>query len=183
MKIEVVEIELVKANKDNPRFIKDENFEKLVESIRAFPEMLNIRPIVVNEDMVTLGGNMRLKACKAAGLKVVPIIRVNNLSEDQQREFIIKDNIGYGQWDWDILANEWDSDKLVEWGLDVWVEASEEDVEGEGKGEGAVKKVFLEMGEGDYKEMLEMLNFWKLRGVYVGGKILSYLRSERGKIN
>lgn len=183
MNIEVVDIKLVKANKDNPRIIRDENFEKLVESIRAFPEMLNIRPIVVNEEMVTLGGNMRLKACKAAGLDRVPIIRANNLTEDQQREFIIKDNVGYGEWDWDILANEWDADKLVEWGLDVWTDADESEVESEGRGDMLTKKVFVEMGGGDYREMLEVLNFWKQRGIYVGGKILGYLKSEKEKIS
>lgn len=182
MEIELVELKLVKANKDNPRVIRDENFDKLVESIKAFPEMLNIRPIVVDEDMITLGGNMRLRACKEAGLKVIPIIRANNLSEDQKREFIIKDNLGYGEWDWDILANEWDSGKLVEWGLDVWVEASEDGVESEGKGEGMSKKVFIEMKEVDYREMLELTAFFKDRGIYVGGKILAYLRHEKGKI-
>ena len=81
--------------------------------------MLDIRPIVVNDDMVVLGGNMRLKACKEAGLKEVPVIKVNDLTEEQQREFIIKDNVGFGDWDWDLLANEWDADLLDDWGLDI----------------------------------------------------------------
>ena len=81
--------------------------------------MLQLRPIVVNDDMVVLGGNMRLKACKEAGLKEVPIIKASDLTEDQQRQFIIKDNVGFGEWDWDMLANEWDEHELNEWGLDV----------------------------------------------------------------
>jgi DNA modification methylase len=116
--MEIVKINEVKANKDNPRIIKDYKFKKLVQSIKDFPEMLKLRPIVVNNEMVVLGGNMRLKACKEAGLNEVPIIKAENLTEQQQREFIVKDNVGFGEWDWDVLANEWDSDLLEEWGLD-----------------------------------------------------------------
>jgi DNA modification methylase len=104
-----------------------------VQSIKDFPEMLNLRPIVVNGDMVVLGGNMRLKACKEAGLKEVPIIKAEDLTEDQQREFIIKDNVGFGEWEWEELANNWDAEKLEDWGLDVpqmnetEIEAEEDD--------------------------------------------------------
>jgi ParB-like chromosome segregation protein Spo0J len=109
----------IKSNPNNPRIIKDDKFKKLVASIKEFPQMLSLRPIVVNDDMIVLGGNMRLKACKEAGLKEVPIIKASDLNEDQQKAFIIKDNVGYGEWDWDMLANEWDAEELVEWGLDV----------------------------------------------------------------
>jgi DNA modification methylase len=109
----------IKANPNNPRIIKDEKFAKLVESIRTFPKMLELRPIVVNSDMVVLGGNMRLRACKQAGLKTVPIIMADDLTPEQQSEFIIKDNVGFGEWDWDMLANEWDAEKLNDWGFDV----------------------------------------------------------------
>ena len=119
MKIEVVKISNVKANPNNPRLIKDDKFKKLVQSIKDFPKMLELRPIVVNDDMVVLGGNMRLKACKEVGLKEVPIIKASELTEDQQREFIVKDNVGFGEWDWDMIANEWDTEQLVEWGLDL----------------------------------------------------------------
>lgn len=119
MKIERVKISEVKPNPNNPRIIKDDKFRKLVKSIQEFPEMLEIRPIVVNQDMIVLGGNMRLKACKEAGLKEVPIIYVDNLTEDQQREFIIKDNVSGGEWDWEVLANEWDTELLDDWGLDL----------------------------------------------------------------
>jgi hypothetical protein len=109
----------VKLNPNNPRLIKDDNFKKLVQSIKDFPEMLDIRPIVVNADMVILGGNMRFKACKEAGLKEVPIIVADNLTEEQQREFLIKDNVSGGEWDFEMLENEWDTEKLMEWGLDL----------------------------------------------------------------
>jgi len=109
----------IKLNPNNPRLIKDDKFTKLVKSIKEFPEMLDIRPIVVNSDMIILGGNMRFKACKEAGLKEVPIIIADSLTEEQQREFVIKDNVGFGEWDWEQLANDWDSEELEAWGLDV----------------------------------------------------------------
>ena len=109
IKIEYVPIGTVKENESNPRFIKDHKFIQLVKSIKEFPEMLSIRPIVVNKEMVVLGGNMRLKACKEAGLKKVYIINAAKLTKKQQNEFVIKDNVGFGEWDWDILANEWDN--------------------------------------------------------------------------
>jgi len=108
----------LKLNPDNPRTIKDTNFQKLVNSIKEFPEMLEIRPIVVNSDLVVLGGNMRLRACKEAGLKEVPYI-IAEFEEIKEREFIIKDNVSGGEWDWEILANEWDAEQLNEWGLEV----------------------------------------------------------------
>jgi len=119
MIIQKVKISQVKLNDYNPRIIKDEKFRKLVQSIKDFPKMLEIRPIVVNEDMVVLGGNMRFKACIEAGLKEVPVIKASDLTQEQQKEFIIKDNVGFGEWDWDILANEWDADQLTDWGLNI----------------------------------------------------------------
>jgi DNA modification methylase len=119
MKSITVKISEVKSNPNNPRIIKDDKFQKLVKSIKEFPEMLNIRPIVVNADMVVLGGNMRLKACKEAGLKEVAIIKAEDLTEDQQKQFIIKDNVGFGEWDWEDLANNWDAEQLTDWGLDI----------------------------------------------------------------
>ena len=119
MEIQKVKINEVKLNPNNPRIIKDDKFAKLVKSIQDLPQMLEIRPIVVNSDMVVLGGNMRLKACKEAGLKEVPIIIADNLSEEQQREFLIKDNVSGGEWDFEMLANEWDVEQLEDWGLDM----------------------------------------------------------------
>jgi ParB-like chromosome segregation protein Spo0J len=119
MNITTTKLTDIKSNPNNPRIIKDDKFKKLVESIKEFPQMLSLRPIVVNDNMIVLGGNMRLKACKEAGLKEVPIIKASDLNQEQQKAFIIKDNVGYGEWDWDMLANEWDAEELVEWGLDV----------------------------------------------------------------
>jgi hypothetical protein len=119
MVTKTVKISDVKVNPNNPRLIKDDKFAKLVKSIQDFPQMLKIRPIVVNSDMVVLGGNMRLKACKEAGLKEVPIIIADELTEEQQKEFLIKDNVSGGEWDWNIIANEWDADQLNDWGLDI----------------------------------------------------------------
>lgn len=126
METEIVKISKVKNNPNNPRLVKDDKFKKLVESIKGFPEMMRIRPIVVNDDMIVLGGNMRLRACKDAGLKEVPIIKASELTEEQQKEFIIKDNVGFGEWDWDLIANEWDAEQLDDWGLDVPFDFGEE---------------------------------------------------------
>jgi DNA modification methylase len=108
----------IKLNPNNPRLIKDDKFKKLVQSVKDFPEMLNIRPIVVNKDMIILGGNMRFRACKEAGIKEIPVI-IADLSEEKQREFLIKDNTSGGEWDWDMIANEWDTEELEAWGLDL----------------------------------------------------------------
>ena len=118
--MEKVKISKVVPNKNNPRIIKDQKFKKLVQSINEFPEMLKLRPIVVNKDMVVLGGNMRLKACKEAGLKEVYILKADELTDEQQQEFIVKDNVGFGEWDWDALGNEWNSVQLEDWGMDNW---------------------------------------------------------------
>jgi len=109
----------IKSNPDNPRLIKDHKFKQLVKSIQDFPQMLELRPIVIDENNMVLGGNMRLKACLEAGLTDVPVIHANNLTEAQKKEFIIKDNISFGEHDFDILANEWNIIELDEWGLDI----------------------------------------------------------------
>jgi ParB-like chromosome segregation protein Spo0J len=109
----------IKSNPNNPRLIKDNKFKQLVKSIQDFPQMLELRPIVIDENNMVLGGNMRLKACLEAGLTDVPVIHANNLTEAQKKEFIIKDNISFGEHDWDALANEWNIIELDEWGLDI----------------------------------------------------------------
>ena len=116
----------LKPNESNPRIIKDGKFKKLVKSIKDFPEMLELRPIVIAEDNIILGGNMRYRACIEAGLKDVPVKIAKGLTEEQKQEFIVKDNVGFGEWEWDMLGNEWDNVKLGEWGLDVW--QPEEDI-------------------------------------------------------
>jgi len=127
----IVKISEIKSNPNNPRLIKDDKFKKLVKSIQEFPEMLKLRPIVVNNEMIVLGGNMRLKACKEAGLKEVYILKADDLTVEQQKEFIVKDNVGFGEWDWDMLANEWDTEKLEEWGLDLPIDFNPEVLEAE----------------------------------------------------
>ena len=130
-----VDIKKVIPNPSNPRIIKDDKFKKLVNSIKEFPQMLELRPIVVDSNMVVLGGNMRLKACIAAGLQEVDILIADQLTEEQRAEFIIKDNVGFGEWDWDLLANEWDVEALTDWGLELpfdttpVLEAEEDDYE------------------------------------------------------
>jgi hypothetical protein len=117
--MKLVKINSIKTNPKNPRLIKDDKFKKLVKSIKEFPQMLELRPIVVDENNIILGGNMRHKACIEAGLKEVYIVQAKDLTEEQKDEFIVKDNVGFGEWDWDILANEWDTEKLQDWGLDL----------------------------------------------------------------
>jgi ParB-like chromosome segregation protein Spo0J len=109
----------IKPNPNNPRIIKDDKFKKLVKSIQDFPQMLELRPIVIDENNIVLGGNMRLKACIEAGLTDVPVKQAKELTEKQKKEFIVKDNVGYGEWDWDDLANNWNVEDLTEWGLDI----------------------------------------------------------------
>jgi hypothetical protein len=192
MKTETVKITEIKKNPDNPRLIKDNKFEKLVQSIKDFPEMLNLRPIVVNNEMTVLGGNMRLAACKEAGLKNVPIIKADDLTEEQQKEFIIKDNVSFGEWDWDMLGNEWEGTELGDWGLDVWqpeeyVDYSildDEDVSDklQDMTNGVKKAIQIEFEAEHYEEAYQLVKFWRERGAYIGGMIMEYLKSEKEKI-
>lgn len=119
----LTKITKLKGNPSNPRVLRDDKFAKLKKSIEEFPDMLNKRPIVAVTDkdgkLMVLGGNMRLRACQELGLKEVPVILADDWTEEQRREFIVKDNVGYGEWDWDALSNEWDAGQLSDWGLDV----------------------------------------------------------------
>jgi len=164
MQVSKVKISEVKNNPKNPRLIKDDKFRKLVKSIQEFPQMLELRPIVVDENNIVLGGNMRLKACKEAGLKEVYIVKADNLTELQKDEFIVKDNVGFGEWDWDMLANEWDTEKLDEWGLDLPVfmdEPSLDELIGEEKNKPASMKITfktveqLQEAENDIQELID----------------------------
>jgi len=153
----------IRSNKDNPRFIRDEKFKKLVDSIKSFPQMLELRPIIVNEHNVILGGNMRYKACVEAGLKQIHIIQAKDLSEEQQREFIIKDNVGYGEWDYDILANEWDVELLGDWGLELWDASKDIDLEdffeeGQEESKPELKKIVLEFTEEEYEQVKKKID-------------------------
>lgn len=128
-----VKISTIKANSKNPRVIKDDKFKKLVKSIQEFPEMLEKRPLVCFTDVdgkyVVLGGNMRLKASQEIGLKELPIVLADDWTQEQRDEFLIKDNVGFGEWDWDQLANEWDAEKLNDWGLDLPIDLHVEELE------------------------------------------------------
>jgi hypothetical protein len=176
MNIQKVKLSEIKSNPNNPRIIKDDKFHKLVKSIKEFPKMLEIRPIVVNQDMIVLGGNMRLKACKEAGLKEVFIVKVDDLTEDEQKQFIIKDNVGFGDWDWDMLANEWEADLLEQWGLDVPIESEIDDSE-EGDDINIPKSLqvipkkeyILIMADEDSDEWIELQNIFKCGIVRQGG--------------
>jgi hypothetical protein len=118
-----VAIKNIKPNPRNPRTIRDERFEKLKKSIADFPEMLEKRPLVcftdVDGKLVVLGGNMRLKAAQAVGLKELPVVLADDWTEEQKSEFLIKDNVGFGEWEWEALQADWDVEQLSEWGLDV----------------------------------------------------------------
>ena len=191
MKIENIAISKIKLNPNNPRLIKDDKFTKLVQSIKDFPEMLNIRPIVVNEDMIILGGNMRFKACKEAGLKEVPIIKASGLSAEKQREFLIKDNLSGGEWDWTLLQ-EWDSLELGDWGLDIPSFAAdvdysildEEDVSDQLKEmtDGVKKAIQIEFELEHYDEASQLVKFWRDKKAYIGGMIMEYLKAEKDKL-
>ena len=112
----------IKGNPNNPRICKDDKFKKLVKSISEFPKMLELRPIIVDENFIVQGGNMRLKALQELKYKEIPdewIKQVSDLTEEQKKEFIIKDNVGFGEWDFDDLANNWDVEQITEWGLDI----------------------------------------------------------------
>jgi ParB-like chromosome segregation protein Spo0J len=118
----MIKLSKIKNNPNNPRLIKDDKFKKLCESIKALPKMMELRPIVVDDNFIVQGGNMRLKALNELGYKEIPetwVKEAKDFSEDELKEFIIKDNVGFGEWDWDDLANNWDTEKLEEWGLDI----------------------------------------------------------------
>jgi hypothetical protein len=164
----------IKPNPDNPRVIRDEKFKRLCKSIQDFPKMMELRPIVIDSDNVVLGGNMRLKALQSLGFKDVPdswVKRAEDLTEEEKKRFIITDNAGFGEWDWDMLANEWNADDLVQWGLDVpnfEIEPSSDELIGEEKNKPATLKITfespeqLQKAEIDIQELLDR----KYQGAY-----------------
>ena len=148
----------IKLNPNNPRVIKDDKFAKLKKSIQDFPQMLELRPLVIDENNTVLGGNMRLRALQDLGIKEVPVVYAKDLTEEQKKEFTIKDNLSYGEWDWSILANEWDNVKLEEWGLNVWTssEINLDDFFKEDTEQKEIKnKITLEYTETDYNKIIE----------------------------
>ena len=173
-----MKISKLKSNPSNPRVIKDEKFKKLVKSLQDFPEMMEKRPMVcvtdVDGKLYPLGGNMRLRAIQELGMKEIPdtwVMMADDWTEDKRREFTIKDNVGFGEWEWDQLANEWNSDLLVEWGLDVWQQEEEPDMDdliGEDKNKPATMKITftspeqLQKAEIDIQELIDR----KYQGAY-----------------
>jgi len=154
-----LKISEIRPNSENPRTITEEKFDALVRSIKDAPWMLPIRSLVVDEENVVLGGNMRLKALKEAGIKDVEVIKVEGLTETQKKEFVIKDNLPFGMWDWDALANEWDSELLNAWGMDIWQDSSLDglfDVEEEDEPLKAFK-IVLDYNEADFGEIEALL--------------------------
>ena len=185
MKLKINEL---KPNESNPRIIKEAKFKKLVKSIKDFPEMLELRPIIVDEDMTILGGNMRYKACVHAGLKEVHVKIAKGLSEEQKKEFIVKDNVGFGEWDWDSLGNEWDNVKLGEWGMDVWQpeEAVDYSVLDDldlgstlaDKTGSVLRSIQIEFNPEHYEEAFSLVNESRKKGNDVGLIVLNAFKNE-----
>ena len=191
MKVQKLPIGKVKLNPTNPRVIKDDKFQKLVKSIQDFPEMKEIRPIVVNQDMIILGGNMRFRAMQEAGVKEIPVVVVD-WDEEKQKEFTIKDNLSFGEWDWDALANDWDSELLNEWGLNVpkfetqvdYSILDEVDLSSElsEMTNGVKKAIQIEFEAEHYEEASELVKFWREQKLYIGGFLMEKLKEEKTKL-
>ena len=194
--IKTVKITEVKPNPKNPRVIRDNKFQKLVKSIEEFPDMLNKRPLIVFTDVdgkyCVLGGNMRLKALNELKYKEVPVMLADEWTEEQKAEFLIKDNVGFGEWDWDSLANEWDVEKLDDWGLNVpefsgdidYSILDDEDLEDDllDMANGVKKAIQIEFEAEHYESAYELVKFWREREAYVGGMIMEYLKTEKDKL-
>lgn len=187
--IQTLPLKALKPNPNNPRVIRDAKFQQLVESIKSFPDMLYKRPIVVDEDHVVLGGNMRLKALEVLKYKEVPVIVADGWTDDQKKEFLVKDNVSFGEWDWDVLANEWDGLALNEWGLNVWVPEAEPDYtvldaeEFSGLDEqtdeyhsATTRGIVIQFLPDQYEEAYELYKEWVANGRDVGAAVLQLLR-------
>lgn len=196
MKLEKVSIDQIKKNPNNPRVIRDDKFKKLVKSIKDFPQMLEIRPIVIDEEGFILGGNMRFKACQEAGLTEVSIIRAENLTQEQKLEFIIKDNASFGDWDWKIINSQesWSPDLLEDWGVDYFQLPNEVDYSilgDEGEDDlndkledmtSRVKKAIqIEFELKDFEEAAKLVKHFRDQNKYIGGMLMEYLKSEKNK--
>lgn len=183
----------IKPNPNNPRIIKDNKFKQLVKSIQDFPQMLELRPIVIDENNMVLGGNMRLKACIEAGLQDVPVKQAKDLTEEQKKEFIVKDNVGFGEWDWDLLANEFDTEEIGEWGLDIpnfntqqldYSILDESDVidQMNDMANSVRKAIQIEFEPEHYEEAQELVKFWREQKLYIGAFLIEKLKEEKEKL-
>ena len=190
MNTTIIKLSAIKQNPNNPRSINKDKFNKLVKSIEEFPRMLELRPIVLNKDNIVLGGNMRLKACKQIGLSEVPVVYADDLTEEEQRQFIIKDNVGFGDWDWELLANEWDIGDLADWGLEIPIDQQIDKMEDDDEIElpqsvqlEPPKEYILIMAEPnsvDWEELKEMLQLKMVRrGGYKKGSTFDAVALER----
>ncbi len=187
--IQEIQISKLLVNEKNPRNITNEKLAKLKDSIIEFPEMLKLRPIVVNNDMVVLGGNMRLKACKEIGLKKVWITKAENLTKEQQQQFIIKDNLSFGVWDFEILEHNFKNDKLNDWGMDLWSDDEEidysvldeleldDDITNMTKG--VKRAIMVEFDLDKYDVALNLIKHFKQRGKDIGVMLINFLESEK----
>jgi len=182
----------LKENPLNPRTITDSKFDKLVQSIKEFPKMLELRPIVVDNTLTVLGGNMRLRACIEAGLDKVPYIIGTDLTDDEKKEFIIKDNLGYGEWDWDMLQIDWDMELLQDWGLTYLeqepqvdysiLDDDEVDSILNGMEQNVMRGIQIELYPENYDECQELISFWREREGYIGGMLIEKLKEEKEKL-
>jgi hypothetical protein len=192
----MIKLTTIKSNPNNPRVIRDEKFKKLVKSIEEFPKMMALRPMVVNEDMVVLGGNMRLKALKELGYKEVPndwVKSAKDLTDDEIRRFIIADNVGFGEHDWEMLANEWDVEELTDWGLDIpnfntadidYSILDDESIDSQldDMADGVKKAIQIEFEAEHYEEAYELVKFWREQKLYIGGFLMEKLKDEKAKL-
>jgi len=185
----------IKANPKNPRVLRDDKFAKLKQSISEFPKMLSLRPMVIDENNMILGGNMRLRALKDLGYTEIEdawVKRSSDLTEEEKQRFIIADNVAFGEWDWDTLANDWDSEQLSDWGLDVWKQETdvdysildEEDVSEQlsDMTDGVKKAIQIEFEAEHYEEAFALVKYWRGQKAYVGGMIIEYLKAEKDKL-
>ena len=189
VKTTIMDISSLKENPDNPRKLTDAKFEALVQSVKQFPQMLDIRPVIANKKLMVLGGNMRLRACKEAGLKQVPV-QIVDLTPEQEREFIIKDNVGYGIWDWEMIQADWP--EAAEWGLDVpefdvavdysLLDNNDLDSQINDMAGGVKKAIQIEFEPDHYVEAYELVKFWREQGGYVGKMIMDFLKAEKNKL-
>lgn len=186
----------LKPNSSNPRRISEAKLQKLKTSIESFEQMMEARPMIVNADMEILGGNMRYRALNALGYDEIPDnwVKQMDFTPEQEREFIIKDNVGFGEWDWDVLANEWETQDLGEWGLDVWQHEQEldysildEDDSLDGQlqdmTDGVKKAIQIEFEAEHYEEAFELVKFWRQQRLYIGGFLMEKLKAEKEKYN
>jgi hypothetical protein len=190
-----VKLSKLKANPSNPRVLRDEKFAKLKKSMQDFPDMLNYRAIVAVKDTdgkyMVLGGNMRLRALQELGIKEAPVMLADHWTEEQRREFIIKDNVGFGEWDWDALANEWKAEDLDAWGIEVPSFATppdysildDEDVQAQldEMRDGVKKAIQIEFEAEHYDEAYQLVKHFRDAGGYVGGMVMEFLKAEKAK--